>query len=425
MSKVLDFLNRDIKTFLPAKKIEQKTIGSKGSVMYDLLSHGHSSASDSYLLHLYDSSTAVSIPINYIADLFRGINPVIKSDDKIIRSHDVLALLKKPSPYFTKELFFEMMAKEYLICGSSYLVMIGNINFKPSELNPVSCTTTTVDHSGAYPLSIEVNGNVLTGSYKTRIIDQVARYFKDELTEIAQMRSYSTKNNSLVEGDSPLKSAVKEAEQHILGNKHNIKQLKKDGKLSQHFHFEDDMDTDQFDEQRARIRDEYGGTESDSIAVTSGERLKIEQFGVNNKDMDFAILQQMAMQSIAKAYKVPLPLLGVGSTFDNYKTSKIALYDDAILPLADNIFGFLTRILMPRFGLDPDEYKITYDVDDIEALKIRRQEEMTFRKNLGIENDNELREAIGKEKYPEGDTFYKPANLIPVGSDIFKEEDVL
>ncbi|MCH8302544.1 MAG: hypothetical protein IH912_07300, partial [Proteobacteria bacterium] len=43
--------------------------------------------------------------------------------------------------------------------------------------------------------------------------------------------------------------------------------------------------------------------------VTAGGALDIKELGVNNKDMDFANLQDMARTAVALQYKFPLPLL--------------------------------------------------------------------------------------------------------------------
>ena len=114
--------------------------------------------------------------------------------------------------------------------------------------------------------------------------------------------------------------------------------------------------------------------------------------------MDFAKLQTMAKQSVALQYKVPLPLISTeASTFSNVSTSRLALYDDAVLPLADRIFGGLTELLIPWYKQDPAKVVITYDLDSITALAGRRNEDLKLRRDLNIETLNEFRTAIGRE----------------------------
>ena len=79
-------------------------------------------------MNLYNKSTAVSIPINYIAEAFASINPVLKEGSEIITDHPVLELLQSPSPFFSQDLFLEALGKAYLITGEAELIAIGMIS---------------------------------------------------------------------------------------------------------------------------------------------------------------------------------------------------------------------------------------------------------------------------------------------------------
>ena len=123
-------------------------------------------------------------------------------------------------------------------------------------------------------------------------------------------------------------------------------------------------------------------------------------------------------------YNVPLPLITTDAqTFDNYKEAKLALFDDAILPLADRVFAGLSAFLLPRYSLDSAKYQLTYDVDQITALVMRRNNELKLLKELDIFSDNEIRGRMSNtEDYEGGDIHYKLANLIPVGEDLENDE---
>ena len=371
-------------------------------------------------MSLYKASTAVSIPINRIAEAFAILDPVIEENGKIIKQHPVLDLLRNPSPYYDNVLFLETIAKHYLITNESELVAIGNINRPPLQLQPISpANVSVVEGNGGLAVSIDVSGNTLAGAYSLETKRNKARYLSGNLKELTQIRGFSTNGNSLLRGQSLLVPAAREARQHILGNDHNVSLLEKGGRLSAVFHFEADLRDDDFQETKDRVRDQYGGaSKAGEIGVTAGGKMKINEMGVNNKDMDFAKLQAAVQQSIALQYKFPLPLITVAATtLNNYGESKLALYDDAVLPLADRIFGGLTSFLMPRFGLDPAKTRITYDIDTVTALAVRRNEELKLRKEIGVESDNEFRQLIGREPYVGGDLIYKGANQVPVGSD--------
>lgn len=377
-------------------------------------------------MNLYNKSSAVSIPINYIAEAFASINPVLKEGTEIIREHPVLDLLQTPSPFYTQDLFFENLGKNYLIAGETQVIAMGNINRPPLELQPINPKNVTVNEGAAgLATSMAVSGQTLIGMYHLVHKGRSVRYIRSNMAELKQIRNYSTRSNSLLRGQSPLVSASAEARQHIEGNQHNISLLVNGGRVSLVFHFEEDLSNDDFEETKARVMEQYAGAQrAGQIGVTAGGALDIKELGINNKDMDFANLQEMARTAVALQYKFPLPLLSAdASTFNNYKEAKAALYDDAVLPLADRIFGGLSDFLLPRYGLDPSKVRITYDIDQITALAGRRNEELKLRRELNLETLNEMRTLIGRESVDGGDVVMAPATMVPVGTDIFTDDN--
>lgn len=382
--------------------------------------------SSSSALALYEESTAVSIPINMIADAFSVLEPILLIDDKIVRVHPIIDLMNKPSPYYSRELFLEMLGKEFLIAGQSVYVALGNVNRPPIEIQPLSVKNVNiVQGPGGYPGSIHISGNTLPGVYKPNIKNGVLRYLDGNMRELIHMRNYSTKNNSLLEGQSPLLSASREVRQHILGGTHNVSILEKGGRVSLIFHFDAEMDDEDFEEAKKRVREQYGGANvAGEIGVTAGGELSIKEVGVSSKDMDFANLQKMAIKAVTLQYHVPLPLVtDERQTLNNYREGKLALYDDAVIPLSKRIFGRLTYTLMPRYNLDPMRARITFDPDQVSALIARRIEELKKRQSIGVESDNEIRALMNREPYEGGDQILKPSSFIPAGSDLFTADN--
>lgn len=378
-------------------------------------------------LSLYDDSTAVSIPINFIADAFASITPILKNqEDEIIKDHEVLDLLKKPSPFFTKSLFLQSLGKNFLITGDASVIAIGDIRRPPLEIQPMSSAEITANKGDAgYANSYIIGGTNLQGNYVLKIDKRQARYFDGTRRELAMIRNFSTRDNSLLRGQSPLVSAASEARQHIFGMAHNVSVLEKGGKLQMIFHYEEECASmEEFDDLKERVHDQYGGTNGEAIGVSTGGKMNVQTLGVSNRDMDYVNMQNLARQSIASQYKVPLPLIFMdASTLNNYKTGVIALYDDAVLPLADYLLGGLSDMLLPRYGLDPSKIRITYDPLSITALMERTLEHLKARKDIGIETDNEMRDMMGRESIEGGNVIYKPANLLPVGTDLFTADE--
>jgi len=410
------------------KRPETKSmvLGTSEALGSFLIFGSGSAATPSSSLALYEQSTAVSIPINMIADAFAVLEPILLIDNKVIRDHPVIQLLNRPSPWYSRELFLEMLAKEFLITGETMWVAIGGTRRPPIELQPLSVKNVSVSEGpGGFITTVNVSGNTLPGIYVPKVRNGLVRYFDGRLRELVQIRNYSTRNNSLLRGQSPLLAASKEVRQHILGGTHNVSILEKGGRVSLIFHFDADMDDEDFELAKARVNEQYGGAEeAGKIGVTAGGALDIKNVGVTSKDMDFAILQKMAIKAVTLQYHVPLPLVtDERQTLNNYREGKLALYDDAVIPLSRRIFGGLTDTMLPRFGLDPKTARITFDPDQVTTLVSRRNDELIKRKSIGVESDNEIRAIMNREPYDGGDVILKPANLIPAGTDQFTEDN--
>lgn len=380
-----------------------------------LLLDQYSASSPNSALSLYETSTAVSIPINKIISQFKSLKPILEIGDEVHTKHDVLELLNNPNMFFDRDLFFESLGINYEVTGEACIVAVGNINDAPVELHTISPSYINVRLQGGVPVAIDVTGELLQGTY----VLQNGRYVRDEVTELLFIRSFSRRQNSYERGASKLVSALNEVRQHILGTTHNVALLTNGAKVSLLFHFKQDMDEDQFEETKRRIEDAYVGADNaGSVKVTAGEDLDIKELGVTNRDMDFANLHELARNAVAMQYNIPLPLVNLSAeTYSNYQSAIVALYDDCVLPLADKLFGALSRFLLPRFGIDVNAAKITYNPLQIPALRKRMLEEIKLRRDIGAETDNELRQLMGRESYDGGDTVYKPANLLPIGDD--------
>jgi len=295
------------------KSLEMKSVvlGTSEALGSFLKFGSGGAATPSSAMFLYEQSTAVSIPINMIADAFSVLEPMLIIEDKMMKNHPVVDRIKNPSPYFSGEHFLEMLGKEYLITGETMFIALGGRRRPPLELQPISVKNVTVPEGvGGVPSSMQVSGNTLMGVYEPNIRSGRLRYFQGGLRELIQIRNYSTRNNSLLRGQSPLVAAAKEVRQHILGGTHNISILEKGGRISLIFHFDADMDDEDFEIAKQRVKQQYGGASSaGEIAVTAGGSLDVKSVGVGNRDMDFAVLQKMAIKSVTLQYHVPLPLV--------------------------------------------------------------------------------------------------------------------
>jgi len=297
----------------PDREQKGMVLGTSPSLGSFLMFGNGNAATAAGALQLYRSSTAVSVPVNRIATAISAMKFVLEQEDgTIINQHPVLELLRQPSPFYDKTLFMEVMAKNYLITNEAHVVALGGITRPPLELQPISPDKVTlVEGTGGLAASHIITGNTVSGAYAQERDGRRIRYIRDGFTESALIRGFKTRNNSLLRGESLLVSASSEVRQHILGGEHNVSLLEKGGRVSLVFHFQQDMNPDDFEATKQRVREQYGGAnKAGQIGVTAGDgALEIKDIGTNNKDMDFAMLQKMAKIAVANQYGYPLILL--------------------------------------------------------------------------------------------------------------------
>jgi len=396
-----------------------------------LLSFGTSTsaATAQGAIRIYETCSAVHIPVEIVVNTFATIPPVLRVKGKVVREHPMLDLLNKPSPDFTGTLLREVLATNFLVAGEAFLVGLGGVTRPPLELQPISPTVISHTPGELGTVGQFLNtGEALSGNYTRTLKKNRRMYLRGGDTELRQIRGFSTKNGSLMRGQSPLISAAAEARQHILGTGHNISLLEKGGRLSLLFHYKQkNMSRTLFNETLRRVRDQFGGSdEAGAIGVTSGDDLDIKEMGVNNKDMDWGVLQSTAAKVCALTYRVPLPLIGESATFSNFAAAMLALYDYATIPLSKQLYGGLSDFLMPRYGMEDSGATLEFDAQAVTALVSRQVEELGKRKSLYIDTTDEMRGYVGADPAPlgAGTSIMVPSSLVPLGSELLGEEEL-
>ena len=399
----------------------------RGGILGEIRSLLHSGAathlSCNEALDLYNNSSAVSIPVNIIAEAFSDLDIVLEINGDPVDSHPVLELLDYPSSHFSKTLLMKHFAVNRLVTGNSYLIFMGNIARPPIAIEPVSCSHVSIAPDGfGLPAAFHVTDRSHFGSYQPQVKVGRTVYVSGSQLELARSRTYSTLY-PMLEGDSPLLPAVKEARQHIQGIVHNLALLQNGGSLTLAWLLKAAPRQEVMDQFKEDLERQFmGASNAGRMAVLGGNaEIDVKELGVNNKDMDFVNMHTAVKQAIALVYKVPLPLIGMeGASYNNVFEAKLGLYDNAVLPLANVLLEDLGKVLLPRFGIDPKTAKLCYNKDAIPALKQRRMEELEKRKNIGIETINELRASMSLDPQDGGDVVYIAAGMVPLG---FDEED--
>jgi len=378
----------------------------------------------------YRQNSSIATAVDMIADSFEQITPVIMLEDgTMIEKHPVLDLLNSPNAHMTWSDFAARISRHYLLTNQTHFFGLGAITLSPSQVFPVKPTGVSVTTGGSEYVDVYYIGQgTATGTYTVELAKQhINRYYDGPLKELYRIAGFSSMSTD-GSADSPIQAAALETNQQIKGRIHNLKMLDNGGRMSLLIIFKDEqLDDDAHRERTKRINETLAGPENaGKIGVMSGGDVeKVEEMGVNNKDMDYVELDKIASQSIYFRYKIPLPLITTtASTFNNMTTAIEMLYDFAVLPHADKLFAGLTRFLLPRFGIELGSARITYNPESLQPLKARRLDELKKRKDIGVETTNELRELIpNRDDVEGGDVIYQNATQVPIGTDINADPD--
>ncbi len=134
--------------------------------------------------------------------------------------------------------------------------------------------------------------------------------------------------------------------------------------------------------------------------------------------MDFAGLKKDTMTAIYNCLKIPLAMISQdSSTFNNLESSRYNFYDNTIIPLVQVTYNHLTNNVLKRYP-DSENLELTFDPSKIDAISRRRKIEVREDYKNGLLTRNEARSKIGELSIGnQGDVFYQPMNLVPVGTD--------
>lgn len=375
----------------------------------------------------YSTTGAVATAVDMIGDEISNIDPVLSDDGNLTTDGEILEKLKKPNDFDSWSVFFENLSKDYLITGNNFIYVEGATS--PTQVvsvepQLVSGSVDSID--GRVDSYMVSTGSIAQGMYtRDPNNNNGVRYLNGTLKELSHGKAFSP-NPASVLGQSLLSAVAKDVKQQILGKTHNIALIERGGRLSLAVIFKDTADTDQLNLRREHIKEQFQGADkAGAIATFGASDMDIQELGKSIKDMDFANLDMVARQATYMRYKIPLPLVSEKATqFKNFTAAIETLYDRAVLPVVNRLFEQLSFLLLPRYGLDPLKVKLTYDPEQITALKSRRLEEIAERRKINIETVNELREDLpGKEPIEGGDTLYQPATMVPIGTDLMNTTD--
>ena len=178
------------------------------------------------------------------------------------------------------------------------------------------------------------------------------------------------------------------------------------------------LSTEQAAELERQFERRFTGVDRAHRWAVLRSEFEAKELGVTPKDAEFLGGLRWSLESVCRAYQVPLDLVGGERTYENVKQALRMVWTNAILPEATFLAAELTEQLLPMFPGQADV--VEFDTSGVEVL----QEEESARWDrerqqieIGALTLNEWREAQGKEKLAWGDVWWAPMNKAAVSSE--------
>lgn len=411
----------------------RKNISTSISFPEYLLDGGFSDLSCYAALVLYRKAMPLFNAIDKRATYFSQIPIRIKNEEgKFVEDHDSFKLLSNPNADLTGNEFLYQISSYLDATGNVFLMATGRVDRPPLEIMSIPPHTITFGTSSGkfgflnIPDSITVNqssiGQVTFFSEETE--NGIRFYDSSKTKELWHIRQFNPfRSSSNFWGMSKAMPIWLEIQNYISGNTTNWSMLKRGTRLS--MAWINNSGVPLTEEQWNRMQEEadkYKG-ENNAGGTPILDGMDVKPIQQTNRDMEFKELQDSMLFKISIVYGIPLAFLTPKAmTLNNLETSELQLYDNAVIPLSSYIYQEITKFLMERYRTA--DYKFTFSPHDIPVLQSRIIINANNQSKIGVNTDNEIRTLMGEEEIEGGNTVWKPANLIPVGEDIYTEDNL-
>lgn len=186
------------------------------------------------------------------------------------------------------------------------------------------------------------------------------------------------------------------------------------------FHTDQPLNQQEWEDARHEIAANYAGADNARMPIVTGGGMEATIINWKPAEMDFIDSLHHYREAIANTYGVPLPVLGVmrDATLANLGESRKQMWEDTIIPLADDIKGDLNLQLLPAFEADLDKHRICYDTSGVPVLRedfgAKTEQFERLVKNGVPVNAALKRLEMDIEDVDGGDDGFIPATMVPL-----------
>jgi HK97 family phage portal protein len=361
---------------------------------------------DTFAAEAYERNIVAYRCIALIAESAASVPWLLYDGDREVESHWLLDILRRPNPSQDWVGFAEALYSYDLLAGNQYTE--ANFVGRTGELY-----TLRPDRMKVLP-----GADGLPSGYRYEAGGRKVEWRADEWmgrSPILHVKRFSPLNDWY--GQSPLAAAGYSVDQHNAASRWNLALLQNGMRPSGALQYEPkegpgELPDDQFRRLKAELDSQGPGKAGRPMLLDGG--LKWVQTMLSQRDSDWLGAIDKTASQIAQAYNVPEQLVGVPGqqTYNNYREARLALYEDAVLPLVNSyVRAFTEWLAVPLLG---SRWRFSYNDDDIPALAPRKEQQFDRLNGASFLTTNEKRAALGYEPVPGGDELMVPAGNLPL-----------
>jgi HK97 family phage portal protein len=304
-----------------------------------------------------------------------------------IEQHPILNLLNHPNPSTSGKEFMESLYSYRQISGNAYVLGVTGHNNTPHELYALRPDR----------ISILPGENFVPNGYRYK----VGTYTKDYLvnpisgrSQILHLKNFHPLSDWY--GLSSIEAAAYSIDQHNQAGQWNQSLLQNGARPSGVIVVQGDkgrsrgLTEKQFHQLKSSIEDTFAGPKNAGRPLLLEGGLDWKEMSMSPKDMDFIESKHSSARDIALALGMPPQLLGIpgDNTYSNLQEARLALWEQTIIPMVDNVVNNLNNWLVPYFG---KELRLDYDIESISAIAERKESMWAKIENCSFMTINEKR----------------------------------
>jgi len=338
------------------------------------------------------AETVACLPLH----VYRRAGDGVKTDDAL---HPVARLFRQPNDIQTAPEFIEMLLGHCLLRGNAFAEIVRDGRGAPVELIPLH-----PDNVGVW--RIAKTRNIV---YDVFDLDGRRRRLLPE--EILHLRDRS--DDGII-GKSRLQRARESLGTAIAVERHAATTFKNGARLSGVLSHPENLSIEGQERLKHSFVSQYAGSDKAGGVAVLEEGLKWQSISVSPEDTELLASRRFGTESIARIFRVPLPLLAdiSNGSYSNVVELNRMFCTHCLTPWIVRLEKVFERDLLSEEGQRTNMIEIDQD-DLLRGDMLARWQSYRIMREIGGASANEIRawEKINRRTDPGGDEFLKPMNM--------------